>query len=127
MFTYFFLWFPMVVIAILNGTLRIKFMMKYFDELKAHQFSVLTGITLVAIYIWIVTGICLIESSAQAWMIGFMWLIMTILFEFIFGHYVMKQPWEKLFADYNIFKGRLWVVVLIWVTIAPCLFYYLRS
>jgi len=124
---YFFLWFPMVLIAILNGTLRVKILMKYFNELRAHQISVLSGITLFAIFIWIITGIWLIESSSQAWMIGFMWLLMTILFEFIFGHYVMKHSWEKLFADYNIFKGRLWFVVLIWVTIAPYLFFYLRS
>ena len=124
---YFFLWFPMVLIAILNGTLRVKILMKYFNELRAHQISVLSGITLFAIFIWIITGIWLIESSSQAWMIGFMWLLMTILFEFIFGHYVMKHSWEKLFVDYNIFKGRLWFVVLIWVTIAPYLFFYLRS
>jgi len=127
MLTYFFLWFPMVVIAILNGTFRVKFMSRYLDDLKAHQLSVLTGIMLFAIYIWIITGYWIIESASQAWMIGLMWLLLTVLFEFVFGHYVMKNSWEKLLADYNIFKGRLWVVVLIWTTIAPYIFFKLNS
>jgi hypothetical protein len=25
----------------------------------------------------------------------------------------MGHPWQKLFADYNIFNGRLWLLVLI--------------
>lgn len=126
MLTYFFLWFPIVFIAILNGTFRVKFLMKYFNELRAHQLSVLTGITLFAIFIWIITGYWVIESSSQALMIGFMWLLMTVLFEFVFGHYVMKNSWEKLLADYKIQDGRLWILVLIWVTIAPYLFFNLR-
>ena len=102
-------------------------MSRYLDDLKAHQLSVLTGIMLFAIYIWIITGYWIIESASQAWMIGLMWLLLTVLFEFVFGHYVMKNSWEKLLADYNIFKGRLWVVVLIWTTIAPYIFFKLNS
>ena len=127
MLTYFFLWFPFVVIAIINGAVREGVYKKSFGDLLAHQISTVTGIILFAIYIWIITGIWLIESSSQAWLIGLMWLLMTVIFEFVFGHYVMKNSWEKLFSDYNIFKGRLWAVVLIWVTIAPYLFYQLRS
>jgi hypothetical protein len=37
-----------------------------------------------------------------------------LFFEFGFFHYVMHEPWEKLLADYNIFQGRLLMVV--WLT-----------
>jgi hypothetical protein len=39
-------------------------------------------------------------------------------FEFLVGHYVMGYPWIRLFHDYNIFAGRLWVVLLLWITVA---------
>ncbi len=124
---YLLLWFPMVIIAIINGSIRQFLYIKFLNELAAHQLSVLSGILFFAIYIWIITGFWKIESSAQAITVGLMWLGMTIIFEFVFGHYVMGNSWEKLFADYNIFKGRLWVVVLIWTAISPFIFFKLRS
>jgi len=52
-------------------------------------------------------------------LIGGFWLVMTILFEFVFGHYVMGHPWETLLTDYNLFKGKMWVLVLITTFLAP--------
>ena len=51
---------------------------------------------------------------------------MTIAFEFLFGRYVVKRSWRALLHDYNLFAGRVWLVVLVWVTIAPYLFYRLQ-
>ncbi len=126
-FKYFLLWFPMVIIAIINGTIRQLFYTKFFNELHSHQLSVLSGIILFAVYIWIITGIWEIESSEQAILIGLLWLGMTIIFEFLFGHFVMGNSWEKLFADYNFLKGRLWVIVLLWTAISPYIFFKIRS
>ena len=39
----------------------------------------------------------------------------------------MGHPWTKLFHDYNLLEGRLWVVVLIWVTISPLVLRQLRA
>ncbi len=52
-------------------------------------------------------------SARQALSIGAIWLILTILFEFLFGHFVMSNSWSKLFADYNLLQGRVWVLILI--------------
>jgi hypothetical protein len=53
---------------------------------------------------------------------GLLWLGMTVAFAFLFGHYVVKRPWSDLLHDDNLFAGRVWVVVLVWVTMAPYLF-----
>ena len=120
-------WLPLVVIGILNGILRQVGYSKYVGELTAHQISTLTGIILMGLYIWWLTGIWRIGSAGQAVAIGLIWLGMTVIFEFLFGHYVMGHPWKKLFHDYNLFEGRVWVLVLIWTTVAPLVFYKLRS
>jgi hypothetical protein len=44
---------------------------------------------------------------------------LTILFEFVFGHYILGNSWEVLLADYRIWQGRLWMLVLICEAIAP--------
>jgi uncharacterized membrane protein len=123
---YLLLWFPMVIIAIINGTIRQLFFIKFTDELSAHQLSVISGITFFAIYVWYVTGKWRIDSPLSAIKIGVLWLIMTVIFEFIFGHYVMGNSWQKLLHDYNILEGRLWIVVLFWTTISPFVFYLIR-
>lgn len=123
---YLLLWFPMIVIAILNGALRQGFYVTFLNNLSAHQLSVVSGILFFAIYIWIITGKWKIKSAKESVQIGLMWLLMTIIFEFIFGHFVMGHSWEKLSYDYNILEGRLWIIVLIWVTISPYIFYHIH-
>jgi hypothetical protein len=123
---YGFCWFGMVILAILNGLMRNSVYGPHMRELAAHQLSTLTGIILFGIYIYILTGIWPIESAKQAFLIGGIWLGMTILFEFVFGHFVMGHPWSKLLHDYNLLQGRIWILMLIWTGIAPYLFYQLR-
>lgn len=117
----------MVILAIINGAIREKLYGQFMSELSAHQWSTFFGIILFGAYIWILTGVCRIESDKQAFLIGGMWLTMTIAFEFVFGHFVMGHSWRKLFYDYNLTKGRMWVLVLIWTTTAPYIFYRIRS
>lgn len=119
-------WIGLVILAITNGTLREKTYGQFVGELTAHQLSTFTGIVLLGIYIWIFMGFIPIESSEQAILIGIIWLIMTVIFEFVFGHFVMNQPWHKLFHDYNILKGRVWSLMLIWTLISTYVFYHFR-
>jgi hypothetical protein len=120
-------WVGMVVLAILNAAIREKGYRPFMSELSAHQISTAIGLCLFGVYIWILTGIWRIASPRQAFVIGGMWLVMTILFEFLFGHYVMGHPWSRLFHDYNLLQGRIWSLVLIWTAIAPYVFYRIRS
>jgi hypothetical protein len=125
MLTYFFLWFPMVIVAIINGAVREGVYKKSLGDLRAHQLSTVIGIILFGIYFQVIFSYWKIESSSQALRIGLMWFFLTETFEFLAGHYLFKNSWEKILNDYNIFKGRLWILIPIWVGIAPYLFYKL--
>jgi len=124
---YILVWFVLVFVAIINGTIRNEVYTDFLGELHAHQLSTLTGIILFGLVIWGFTRQWKITSTKQAWAIGFIWLGMTIVFEFIFGHYVMGNPWSKLLHDYNIFQSRIWILMLIWTTVAPYIFYRLSA
>lgn len=116
-------WIPMVFIGIINGVIREFTYGKYLSELRAHQLSTATGILLFSFYIGVLAYFWGFESLRQALMVGLIWLVLTIAFEFLFGHYIAGHPWSKLLSDYNIFAGRLWLLVLVWLVIAPILFY----
>lgn len=118
-FIYLLAWIGLVIVAILNGALRVKGYSPYMSELAAHQLSTGIGLCFFSFIFWFLTGAYRLESSGLALGIGAMWLVLTILFEFVFGHFVIGHPWSKLFADYNIFKGRLWSLVLFWTFVGP--------
>jgi len=101
--------FVLMLIAIGNGVLRETTFGKRLPELAAHQISTLTGILFTGVVVWVFSRIWPLESEAQAWVVGISWLILTLIFEFIFGYYVAGHPWERLFRDYNLFAGRVWI------------------
>ena len=120
-------WTGLLILAVLNGAIREKAYGRFVPELSAHQLSTGIGIILFGAYLWILTGVFPIESSGQAFVIGSLWLFMTVLFEFGFGRYLMGHFWNRLFHGYNLPKGRVWLLLLIWTAIAPYVFYRIRS
>lgn len=116
-------WFAFPFVGILNGTLRELTYKKFTGDLLAHQISTVTGIVFFGIIFYFIFKKWKIESTKHAILIGLIWLGFTILFEFGFGHYIMGNSWEKLFHDYNLAEGRIWSLFLVWVVIAPFVFY----
>jgi len=120
-------WIPMVFIAIMNATIRQLWYSRFMSELRAHQVSTVTGIAFFGLYTWLLGLKWKIQSERQALAIGFIWLVLTITFEFIFGHYVMGNPWSRLLHDYNLLEGRVWSLVLISIVILPYVIYKIRT
>ena len=126
MLTYFLLWFPMLLIAIANGALREFVFKKYVADLTAHQLSTISLIILFAAYIWFILNRFPPFSSRQAILIGLVWVILTLIFEFGFGRY-RGRSWIELLEDYNLVKGRIWILIPLWIAIAPYVFYKLSK
>lgn len=124
---YFLAWIPGVAIAIANGALRQFVYQSFLNELQAHQLSTLSFIILFGIYVELILPWLRLSSPAEAIRVGLLWLLITIVFEFIFGHFAMDHSWEKLFYDYNILAGRIWILVLIWTAVSPYFFFNWKS
>lgn len=120
-------WLGLPVIGIINGMIREFVYRDALGDLTAHQVSTVTGILLFGLYIWLLSRRWPLTSAREAITVGLLWLTLTIGFEFIFGHYVMGNSWERLLADYNLLAGHLWVLVLAWIASAPYVFYRLAA
>jgi hypothetical protein len=126
MIKYLLFWFPMLLIAVLNGMLREFVLKKYTATLQAYQLSTLTLIILFAVYIaWIVKHFPPVSSS-QALLTGIIWMLMTLIFEFGFGLY-RGNSWSTMLEDYNLLRGHIWILVLLWVGVAPYVFYRINQ
>ena len=118
-------WLLLAVLGVANGVLRESTYGRYMSDLAAHQVSTMTGIILTGVAIWLFHRYQPTESMQQAWVIGAIWLAMTIAFEFGFGHFVAGHDWQRLFADYNVLAGRVWALFLVWILVAVPLFHAL--
>ena len=115
------LWLLLAVIAIANGILRQSTYGKLVSDLTAHQLSTVTAIIFTGALVFWLNRRWPIESASQAWLIGAVWLVMTVAFEFGFGHFIAGHTWSSLFADYNLLNGRVWSLFLVWILTLPYL------
>ena len=91
-------WFAFPFVAIFNATLRELIYKKPLGDLAAHQISTATGIVFFGIIFYFIFKKWRIESTKHAILIGLIWLGLTILFEFGFGHYIMGNSVAKTFT-----------------------------
>lgn len=116
----FVVWFLFTPIAIINGTVRNYVYQSLIGELAAHQLSTLIGVILFFFLVFFMMKKEIVGRSQKTnFLIGLSWVMMTIIFEFLFGHYIAGHSWEKLFFDYNILEGRVWSLFLISVLFIP--------
>jgi hypothetical protein len=115
-------WVIFGILAVINGVIRNRFYAPVIGEYPAHVASTVIGICFVVIGTYLFLRFIGIEySNVELLLIGVFWVILTVLFEFVFGHYVVGNSWERLLADYNILEGRLWSLFLLTALISPWL------
>jgi hypothetical protein len=112
-------WLLMAVLAIVNGTVRNALITPHLGENAGHVISTVSFCILSFFVMWLLIPWIGPKDRGQVWQIGIIWLGSTIAFEFIAGHYVFGNPWDKLLADYNIFRGRIWIAVLLLQLFGP--------
>ena len=106
------IWMCIVPVAIVNGMLRDMVLAPYLGDSTARAISCVTLAAAVLVVARMSIAWIGPPTTGAAWMVGVIWLNLTLAFEFLVGHYVFGTPWAALRADYNIFAGRLWVLVL---------------
>lgn len=120
-------WLGFAGIAIICGALRVKLLEPKLGEQKAHVVgTLLTCVVLLAAIHLFVTASGL-SGTWPLMRIGAFWTLATICFEFAFGRLVLKYSWERLLADYDIFRGRVWLLVLVTTFYGPVLSGLLRE
>ena len=116
-------WLLMLLASIANGAVRDFTYGNSMSELAAHQLSTLSSVVLLGAVIMGFVRRYPPSSARHAILIGLAWLALTVAFEFLFFHYIGGHPWSVLLANYNVFAGRVWIVVLLWVGFAPFFFF----
>ena len=118
-------WPVLLAIAIVNGVLREFTYSNWVAEIAAHQVSTLLAAAIFGAAVVLLARHVTPRSSKQAIHIGVIWLVLTLCFEFLFGHYVAGHSWARLVQDYDLLSGRVWPLLLVWTAILPYLVFRL--
>jgi hypothetical protein len=113
-------WLGILVLASLNGALRDLVMAPRLGDPLARAISTLLLSGLVLLVTWVTLPWIGPRSRGQAIAIGTTWLVCTLAFEFLAGHYLFRKPWAELLEDYDLRRGRIWIAVLVVTFAAPC-------
>jgi len=114
-------WLGILALAILNGALREKALVPALGGVAA---QVASGVILSAC-------IFLVAFAAAPWygplasrqwlLVGALWLLLTLVFEFSFGRLAQHKTWPELLEAYAFKGGNIWPLVLVAVFISPWL------
>jgi len=110
------------VAAFANGALRQFAYAPLMNEQRSNQVSCVIGITLFGAVIWFTARRWPFASRRQALRIGLGWMAATVAFEFLSMHYAAGHPWSRLLAEYELWNGRLWTLVLASLVVWPLVF-----
>jgi len=119
------LWLLTALLIFFSGFLANTFIMPQVGEYPAHIYKVVVAIMVIAIF----SGIYALRSKGEYWRqnaltCGAIWLLLSIFFEFVLRFLLLDNPWKVLISDYQIWKGRLWILVLIVQFFGPLLWGY---
>ena len=112
-------WLGACGLAFGNAVIRQALYEGHVGDLRAHQISTATLLGIFAVYVWVLHRRWPIDTSETALAVGVIWTMLTLAFEFGFGHWVAGQSWAELLEAYNLADGQVWVLIPIWTMIAP--------
>jgi hypothetical protein len=112
-------WLLMLIVASANGGLRQAVLIPATGDVAGRAISTVLLAVLIGWLAWLTIGWIAPRSSRDAWLIGASWVALTLAFEFLAGHYLFGTAWNVLLEDYNVMRGRIWILVLIVTAIAP--------
>lgn len=113
------IWLCILMMAIANGMLREAVLIPVLGKVPG---LILSGV-LLSVLILAVSYLALpwfgVWPPARYIAIGFGWLLLTLIFEFSFGHFIQGKPWPQLLEAYTFKDGNIWPIVLLVTVMAP--------
>jgi hypothetical protein len=115
------IWSIIAVFAVVNGIVREKLLLPTLGHAAALPLSGLMLCAIVFTVTYCSMGVLRSGTSAGYLLVGVQWVIMTLLFEFLFGHYAAGKPWSEILQVFNFRSGDLFILVLLISLFSPIL------
>lgn len=123
----FVVWLVIIVAESLHGTARELWLKPLVGDFRARQIAFFSGMALILIVALLFVRWLRTESKQQLLHVGLLWAVLTLLFEFSLGLFVLGYSWQRMWEDYNLLRGGLMGLGLVWLIFVPQLAAKLRK
>ena len=121
------IWLVLICAEILHGILRAILLVPIVGEFRSNQIGVFTGSAIILVIAFVAIRWIGAKQTSELLAVGFLWLVLTVAFEVLFGRFVMGLSWERLGADYNMLNGGLMPLGLLVMFFSPMIAAKLRA
>jgi hypothetical protein len=117
----FIVWLAIIVAEVFHGVVRAAVLVPQVGDARARQIGVLTGsVIILALAVAFVRRLGA-TSRRQLFVIGVLWVVLTVIFETVFGRFVLGASWQRLLSDYNPAEGGFLGFGMLFLALAPFL------
>jgi hypothetical protein len=114
-------WILIIFAEIIHGTLRQLFLAPLVGDFPARRIAFFTGLIIIFAITWFCIKWIEVPDTKSLLGIGAMWVGLTLLFEFGLGFWVLDYSRERMFEDYDIGRGGLMGIGLLFLLFFPLL------
>jgi hypothetical protein len=112
-------WLLILPLMVANGIFRETVLVPSLGRRPADVASAAIGIAIILLITMPFLRRARDRSTGALVRVSVIWLVLTVAFEFLFGHYVDGKSWMELVENYAIWRGNLWPLVLASLALAP--------
>lgn len=94
------------LVETLNGVFRINILYK-FSKKYAQLISFVIGSFVIVLLNLLLLPWLNLHNIFEAFFVGILWGFLMLCYDIFVGKVLFKLSWEKVFEDFNIFKGNL--------------------
>jgi hypothetical protein len=117
----FIVWLVIIFAESVHGTLRQLFLAPLIGDFPARRVAFFTGMLLIFLIARLFIRWMAAPSVRSLFAAGLLWAVLTALFEFGLGLFILGYSDKRMFEDYDISKGGLMGFGLVFMIFVPYL------
>ncbi len=112
-------WIVIILVETVHGILREALLKPLVGDFRARQIAVFTGMCLIFVIVLFFAKWLAVSNIRDQMLVGFLWVVLTVCFEIGLGLAVFGLSYERLLEDYDISRGGLMGIGLLFLFLVP--------
>lgn len=121
------IWLGIILAEIVHGIVRAVAVVPQVGKFRADQLGVFSGSLIILVIAYFTIEWIGARRTGELLAVGVVWTVLAFVFEMLFGYFVVGLAWEELFASYNLFRGGLMPLGLLFMLVSPLVAKSLRN
>ncbi len=119
-------WVVLAFLKIIIRGFKNVFLVHFAGERRSHQIETSMIILVILFLFWLLVGTSSVEASIPFLLLtGIIWVILSVITETLIMYFLLRTPISLILYDYRIKEGRLGLIVLGTMLLAPLFWGYI--